>query len=91
MVELPSKVKFAVILTVGIIVTGILDYALSMSGLSQIGMIVWIIGYGATIFSIWYIWVRPIDFDITGPRTRRDQQMSSTGSQPVGSNEDSEE
>ena len=62
-----SKVKFIVVLLAGITVPGLLVYWLSSIGASQLGEVVWALGYGTTILVIWYGWIRPIDFGLTGP------------------------
>lgn len=62
-----SKQKFALVLVTGITVPGLLVYWLSSIGASQLGEIVWALGYGTTILVIWYVWIRPIEFGLTGP------------------------
>lgn len=86
MIELTSKVKFAIILTVGIVVPGTLAYAFSMSEFSQVGTIIWVLGYGATIVVIWYNWVRPINFEIIGPEVSVDKQDSPSDHQSTTDN-----
>jgi hypothetical protein len=45
----------------GIITTGILVYVLERTGYPQAEQLVWILGYGLTIFALWYLLLRPID------------------------------
>ena len=54
-------------LLAGITIPGLLVYWLSSIGASQLGEVVWVLGYGTTILVIWYAWIRPIEFGLTGP------------------------
>lgn len=56
----------------GIIVPGVLDYLFTTAGFSQIATGVWVVGYGITIFILWYGWMRPLDFQLVGPDTEAD-------------------
>lgn len=47
---------------IGVLTTGLLVYTLARSGQSGAEKFVWILGYGATIFALWYLLLRPIDF-----------------------------
>lgn len=57
-----SRLRFVIVLLAGILGTGFLNFVLSRQGASQLADITWIIGYGTTVFVLWYGWVRPIDF-----------------------------
>lgn len=50
------------IASVGIVVTGVMVNLLERVGPSGSADIMWILGYGMTIFVLWYLFVRPIDF-----------------------------
>ena len=76
MIELSSRVKFAIILTLGVVVPGSLAYLFSMGGFSQIASIVWVIGYGGAIIAIWYNWIRPIDFEGDNGEHNEDKEDS---------------
>jgi hypothetical protein len=45
----------------GIVTTGILVYVLERTGYPQAEQIVWILGYGLTLFALWYLLLRPLD------------------------------
>ncbi|MXR43099.1 hypothetical protein GRX01_17355 [Halobaculum sp. WSA2] len=59
---LSSRLLFVVVVVVGIIGPGLAVYALDNAGLRLLSDIVWLTGYGTTIFVVWYIWLRPLDF-----------------------------
>lgn len=50
------------IAVVGIITTGVAVYILDRIGPAGSGEFMWILGYGLTIFALWYLLLRPIDF-----------------------------
>jgi hypothetical protein len=58
-------VKFAALLSGGVILSGLADYGLAQAGYEIFGVMVWISGYVGTMLLIWYIWLRPLD--LTGP------------------------
>ncbi|MDS0243900.1 MULTISPECIES: hypothetical protein [unclassified Haloferax] len=61
-----SSPQFAVLLVlVGLIGPGLLVYTLEEANLSTVADLVWIVGYGTTIFVVWFIWFRPLD--LVGP------------------------
>jgi hypothetical protein len=45
----------------GVVTTGILVYVLERVGPPGAQELVWILGYGLTIFALWYLFLRPID------------------------------
>lgn len=51
----------ALIAVVGIVGTGVVDFALSQLGAPGVGGAVWAAGYALTILSLWYVLLRPID------------------------------
>jgi hypothetical protein len=53
------------VLTAGILVSGVADWALTQAGYEVAGIAVWILGYLGTMLVVWYLWLRPLD--ITGP------------------------
>jgi len=55
----------ATVLIVGVAGTGIVRRLLGEAGLNDLGMVVWILGYGGTVLVVWYGWIRPLD--IGGP------------------------
>ena len=58
-----SSPQFAVLVVlVGLIGPGLLVYTLEQANLSTVADLVWIVGYGTTIFVVWFIWLRPLDF-----------------------------
>ncbi|WP_136717179.1 hypothetical protein [Halorientalis salina] len=62
---LSERVKFALVLSAGIVLPGLADYALAQAGYDLLGSFVWATGYFGTMILIWYVWLRPLD--ITGP------------------------
>lgn len=72
---LSSRQLFVFVVIIGLIGPGLLVTVLESANLSTLANVVWITGYGTTIFVVWYIWVRPIDF--TGSRP---QGVSPAGS-----------
>ena len=73
---LSSRQLFVFVVIIGLIGPGLLVTVLESANLSTLANVVWITGYGTTIFVVWYIWVRPIDF--TGSRP---QGVPQTGSE----------
>lgn len=59
----PVKMGAAIAVT-GIITSGVLNYALTRLGAPTAGTVVWVVGYGLTIFALWYVLFRPLDFGI---------------------------
>ena len=60
-----SVLLLALVLFVGIVVPGLARRALGVAGYSNLGRIVFVLGYGMMVLIIWYVWVRPLD--LTGP------------------------
>ena len=60
-----SKLTFAAVLLIGILVPGMARWLLGKAGYPTVGAIVFVIGYATMVFVLWYGWVRPMD--ITGP------------------------
>ena len=58
---LSSRQLFVLVVLVGLIGPGLLVYALEEANLSAVADFVWIVGYGTTIFVVWFLWVRPLD------------------------------
>jgi len=58
-----TRLGFLVILLGGVVGFGLADYALTTAGYPLIAGAVWAGGYLATVFVLWYGWVRPLDFD----------------------------
>lgn len=51
----------ALIAVVGVVGTGVVDFALSQLGAPGVGGAVWAAGYALTVLSLWYVLLRPID------------------------------
>ena len=60
-----DKLLVAAILLVGIAGSGLARRALGELGYNDLGAIVYVLGYGGMVLTIWYVWIRPMD--ITGP------------------------
>ncbi len=60
--EFSDRAKIgALIAVVGIVGTGVVDFALAQAGAPGVGSAVWAAGYALTIFSLWYVLLRPVD------------------------------
>jgi hypothetical protein len=82
---------FAILVVIaGLVLPGVTVYSLEQAGLSFLGNIVWIIGYGTAVFVVWYIWLRPIDLvGTTGHSISIDYTEEESGSRDH-KNEDTE-
>lgn len=60
-----GRLALGVVIAAGIVVPGVMDYALSALGHPQLGTLVWIVGYGTMVLLVWYVWIRPLE--LTGP------------------------
>lgn len=60
-----ERVKFALVLLVGIAGSGLANYFLAAAGYETLGTVVWVVGYAAMVVVVWYVWFRPLD--LTGP------------------------
>jgi TM2 domain-containing membrane protein YozV len=58
-----GKVRFGLALALGVGVPGLAKYYLTQMGFGDLGTVVFYTGYFTAAVAIWYIWVRPIDFD----------------------------
>lgn len=58
-----EKVRFGLALTLGVVVPGFLKYALTAAGYARLGTAVWVSGYLTAVLVIWYVWIRPLDFE----------------------------
>jgi len=58
----------AAVLFVGIAGSGVARWSLGQLGLTTLGELVYIAGYGGMVVVVWYGWIRPLD--ITGPEER---------------------
>lgn len=52
----------ALLIAAGVIVPGVLDYALHQAGRPALGSGVWLAGFGTMVLVVWYGWIRPLDF-----------------------------
>lgn len=60
-----EKLLVAGLLLVGIAGSGLARRALGELGYNDLGALVYILGYGGMVVTIWYVWIRPMD--LTGP------------------------
>ena len=65
-----DRLLLAAVLLVGIAGTGIVRRQLGLLGYNAVGRVVYVLGYGGTVFAVWYGWIRPLD--ITGPDESRE-------------------
>jgi hypothetical protein len=78
-----DRLLLAAVLVVGIAGTGVVRRQLGVLGYNDLGRLVFIFGYGLTVFAVWYGWIRPID--ISGPSEQRDVPPSGSGPDSVES------
>lgn len=57
------------VLVAGIVVPGLARRLLGLAGYTNLGRLVFVLGYGTMIVVIWYGWIRPLD--IRGPSGER--------------------
>jgi len=60
-----DKLLLAALLFVGIAGSGIARRLLGELGYNDLGALVFVLGYGGMILTLWYVWIRPMD--ISGP------------------------
>ncbi|SDM51003.1 hypothetical protein SAMN04487949_1905 [Halogranum gelatinilyticum] len=53
------------ILFVGVVGSGIARWLLGNAGFETLGMVVFVLGYGGMVFTLWYGWLRHME--LTGP------------------------
>ena len=62
---LSSRQLFVLVVIVGLIGPGFAVNILDRANLRLLSDIVWVVGYGSTIFVLWFLWIRPLD--LVGP------------------------
>ncbi|MFC4447937.1 hypothetical protein [Halorussus aquaticus] len=60
-----EKIRFGAALALGVVLPGLLKYALTAAGYDALGTAVWVSGYLTAILAIWYVWVRPLNLEGT--------------------------
>ncbi|NHN59569.1 MULTISPECIES: hypothetical protein [Halorussus] len=60
-----EKVRLGLALALGVIVPGLLKYALTAAGYAALGTAIWVTGYLTAVLIVWYVWVRPLDLGET--------------------------
>ena len=78
--ELGSRKAFALVVLVGVAGTGIAVRLVNAAGYSLLGSAVWVVGYGTTVFVLWYGWVRPLD--LTGQTGSAAERTDDTAPDP---------
>ena len=63
-----DAVLLALVLFVGVAGPGLARRFLGEAGYTNLGRLVFLLGYGAMVVVVWYVWIRPLD--ITGPSGR---------------------
>ncbi|WP_254547298.1 hypothetical protein [Halomarina pelagica] len=84
---LSSYQLFFFVVLVGLITPGLVVYFLETSNLSGIADLVWIVGYGTTVFVVWFIWIRPLD--LIGS-SGHDTSLPDTDAEDASADEDEE-
>lgn len=82
--SLSSRQLFVLVVVVGVVGSGVLNYWLTEAGFDTLGSIIWVAGYGGMVGFIWYRWLRPLD--LTGYEGSPDE----THGAEQGSNTDSD-
>lgn len=60
-----NTLLLALVLAAGIIVPGIARRLLGLAGFTNLGRVVFLLGYGGMVLLVWYGWIRPLD--LSGP------------------------
>ncbi|QOS12480.1 uncharacterized protein HfgLR_11715 [Haloferax gibbonsii] len=60
-----GNLLLAAVVTLGIVLPGVARRFLGEAGYTDLGMVVFVLGYAGMVFVVWYGWIRPLD--ITGP------------------------
>lgn len=60
--DLPDWARIALVLALGVLLAGVGDFLLSRQGYPGIGVAIWVIGYGGTVFAVWALFVRGREF-----------------------------
>jgi len=60
-----DRALLVIVLLVGIGGSGLARRFLGEAGYDDLGVLVWVLGYGGMVFVLWYGWIRPLD--IRGP------------------------
>jgi len=61
----PRLTAAVLVAAVGVVGSGVADFAFAQLGAPATGALVWVVGYGTTALALWYLLVRPIDFGAT--------------------------
>jgi hypothetical protein len=64
----PDKLLLAAIVVAGIVLPGLARRFLGEAGYTNVGVVVFVMGYAGMIFLVWYGWIRPLE--LTGPINR---------------------
>lgn len=66
-----SRLLLVGIIAAGILLPGVANYYLADAGYHTLGSVVWVGGYGAMVFVVWYGWIRPLDLGGPADGTER--------------------
>lgn len=75
-----DTLSLVALLAVGIIGSGVMRWWLETLGMSTLGTVVFVLGYGAMVIAAWYGWVRPLDISGPGGPAARGEDGESGGS-----------
>lgn len=59
------KYLVVVVLAAGVVVPGLVQFAVREAGYPQAATAAWVVGYAGVVALVWWRWVRPID--LSGP------------------------
>ncbi len=61
-----GKIRFGLLMALGVIVPGMTKYILTENGYSMLGTVIFFTGYLTAAIAIWYIWIRPLELTGSG-------------------------
>ena len=64
-----SRLMLGIVLVAGVVLPGLMDYALHQAGYPALGTAVWAMGYVGMVLAVWARWIRPLDLGNPGGGT----------------------
>ncbi len=61
--KLGEALSTGFLLLLGIVGTGLLSSYFENHGYPIVGEAIFVLGYGTMVLALWWIWIRPIDFE----------------------------
>lgn len=63
---LPGWVKPALVLATAVVLSGVVDFALTRAGYPSLATLAWVAGYGGAVIVVWAVWLRDLDLEPGG-------------------------